>query len=185
MSHANSVAATPLNVGSTYHQTSLPSLAPARSYSPLAHPDPPMLTSSFRVSSSGHPAGSPLSTTYAAQQATPYTHPHSPTTAQPYATPTPAITPVEPAPIAPPVRPLAPYEQFTAHMTPQLARDNYGPEEMSEKILELWKNMENRDRGLWDQRYHEQMIEYEKGMDEWKRGQRKGGSSGFAAVNNR
>lgn len=83
----------------------------------------------------------------------------------------------------PPVRPPAPYEQFTAHMTPQLIDDSYSPEQMPGKIRELWDGMKADERGLWKQRYQDQMLEYEKGMDEWKREQRKVNSGGFAAVN--
>jgi hypothetical protein len=72
-----------------------------------------------------------------------------------------------------PVRPAAPYEQFTAHMMPQLIDDNYPREQMAAKIKELWDGMTTGERGLWDQRYQEQMLEYERGMDEWKREQRK------------
>jgi hypothetical protein len=82
-----------------------------------------------------------------------------------------------------PVRPPAPYEQFTAHMTPQLIDDNYPREQMPAKIRELWNGMTTGERGLWEQRYEDQMLDYEKGMDEWKREQRKVNSGGFAAVN--
>lgn len=83
----------------------------------------------------------------------------------------------------PPVRPPPPYEQFTAHMTPQLIDDNYAQDQMPAKIRELWNGMTSDERGLWDQRYKDQMLDYEKGMDEWKREQRKVNSGGFAAVN--
>ncbi len=69
-------------------------------------------------------------------------------------------------------------------MEPQLAKDNYGAEEMLDKISELWRNMSMGDRGLWDARYQEQMSEYERAMDGWKQRTRGGGSGGgFAAVN--
>lgn len=83
----------------------------------------------------------------------------------------------------PPVRPSAPYEQFTAHMTPQLIDDNYPPEQMAGKIRELWNGMTPGERGLWEQRYQDHMLDYEKGMDEWKREQRKVNSGGYAPVN--
>jgi hypothetical protein len=83
----------------------------------------------------------------------------------------------------PPVRPPAPYEQFTTHMTPQLIDDNYPPDQMSAKIKELWNGMTPNERGLWEQRYQDQMLDYEKAMDEWKREQRKVNSGGFAAAN--
>jgi hypothetical protein len=68
-------------------------------------------------------------------------------------------------------------------MMPQLIDDNYPREQMSAKIKELWDGMTPVERGLWDQRYQDQMLEYERGMDEWKREQRKVNSGGFAAVN--
>jgi hypothetical protein len=97
---------------------------------------------------------------------------------------TPAIAAAGAAIVAgPPVHPPAPYEQFTAHMTPQLFDDNYPPDQMPAKIRELWDGMTPAERGLWEQRYQDQMIDYEKGMDEWKREQRKVNSGGFGAVN--
>ena len=82
----------------------------------------------------------------------------------------------------PPVRPPPPYEQFTAHMTPQLIDDNHPPGPMPGKIRELWNGMTSAERGLWEQRYKDQMLYYEKGMDEYKR-ERKVNSGVFATVN--
>jgi hypothetical protein len=99
-------------------------------------------------------------------------------------TPIPAMAAAGPAIVSgPPVRPPTPYEQFTAHMTPQLIDDNYPPEQMPGKIRELWNGMTAAERGLWEQRYQDQMLDYEKGMDEWKREQRKLNNGGFAGVN--
>jgi hypothetical protein len=54
---------------------------------------------------------------------------------------------------------------------------------MPGKIRELWNGMTAAERGLWEQRYQDQMLDYEKGMDEWKREQRKLNNGGFAGVN--
>lgn len=83
----------------------------------------------------------------------------------------------------PPAHPPPPYDQFTEHMTPQLFDDNYPQDQMPGKIRELWNGMTPAERGLWEQRYQDQMLDYEKGMDEWKREQRKVNSGGFGAVN--
>jgi len=102
---------------------------------------------------------------------------------QHYAAPAPAPAGLESASVPPPTRPKIPYDQFTDHMTPQLINDNYTTEQLPGKIKDLWNSMTPADRGLWDQRYQEQMMEYEKAMDDWKRGQRRIASGGFAPVN--
>ena len=68
-------------------------------------------------------------------------------------------------------------------MKPQLAKENFTTEEMPAQIRAVWNEMSSEDRGLWDAQYKEQMMEYEKAMDDWKRGQRKINSAGFAPVN--
>jgi hypothetical protein len=185
MGNTSSMTATPINPG--YHQSSLPSLAPAQSHSPIAHHDPSMLNSSFRVLSSGVPVAS-VPAGYISQplgeRAHNFSHVNSTAMSQLDGNPTPTVAAASAAIVTgPPVRPPAPYEQFTAHMTPQLIDDNYPPEQMPGKIKELWNGMTSVERGLWDQRYKDQMLDYEKGMDEWKREQRKVNSGGFAAVN--
>ena len=181
MGNASSMAATPLNPA---HQSSLPNLAPAQSHSPIAHHDPSMLTSSFRVSSSGVPAGG-VPAGYTPQQVVDRAHAFSHTSHTPVSqldgTGTPATLTAGPTAVnGPPVRPAPPYEQFIAHMTPQLIEDNYPQEQMLGKIKELWDGMTPAERGLWDQRYQDQMKDYERGRDEWKREQRKVNSGGFA-----
>jgi hypothetical protein len=173
------VAATPLNPA--YHQSTLPNLAPAQSHSPIGHHDPPMLTSSFRVASSAVPAGG-VPAAFTPQPV--FSHVGHAPVSQFDGSPTPVMVTAAPATVTgPPARPAPPFEQFTAHMMPQLIDDNYPREQMSAKIKELWDGMTPVERGLWDQRYQDQMLEYERGMDEWKREQRKVNSGGFAAVN--
>lgn len=77
------------------------------------------------------------------------------------------------SPQAAPVRPRPPFEQFTDHMTPQLQADSYPPDEIIPRIKEEWANLSSEDRGLWEQRYEDQMMEYGHQMDLWKRGQRR------------
>ena len=178
------MAATPLNV--PYHQSSLPSLAPAQSHSPIAPHDPAMLTSSFRVSSTGVPAAS-IAAAFNPQQLADrphgFAHVNQGPTSQTDGGASPAMLVAGSAVAGPPVRPAPPYDQFIAHMTPQLVEDNYPPEQMAGKIKELWEGMTAGERGLWDQRYRDQMVDYEAIMDGWKREQRKINSAGFAAVN--
>lgn len=81
-------------------------------------------------------------------------------------------------------------------MRPQLEADHYPHEQVQTRIDEEWRRLSPENRELWDQRYNEQMIEYEAEMDLWKRSQRRvpgepsglstpagGRSSGFAAIN--
>jgi hypothetical protein len=140
-----------------------------------------MLTSSFRVASSAVPAGG-VPAAFTPQQV--FSHVGHASVSQFDGSPTPVMVAGAPAAVTgPPARPAPPFEQFTAHMMPQLIDDNYPREQMAAKIKELWDGMTTVERGLWDQRYQDQMLEYERGMDEWKREQRKVNSGGFAAVN--
>ena len=173
------VAATPLNAA--YHQSSLPSLAPAQSHSPTASHDPAMLTSSFRVSSTGVPAG--FNPQQLADRPHAFAHVTQGPVSQADGSVSPAILAAGPTLAGPPVRPAPPYDQFIAHMTPQLVEDNYPQDQMAGKIKELWEGMTAGERGLWDQRYRDQMVDYETAMDGWKREERKRNSGGFGAVN--
>ena len=178
------MAATPLNA--VYHQSSLPSLAPAQSHSPIAPHDPAMLTSSFRLSSTGVPAGR-VPAAFDPQQLADRPHAFANVNQGPMSqvdgSVSPAMLAAGPTLAGPPVRPAPPYDQFIAHMTPQLVEDNYPQDQMAGKIKELWEGMTAGERGLWDQRYRDQMVDYETAMDGWKREQRKMNSGGFAAVN--
>ena len=184
MGNTSSMAVTPSNP--SYHQASLPSLAPAQSHSPLAQHDPSLLTSSFRVPSSGvQAAGVPAGYTPQplGDRVHTFSHVNSAGMSQLDGNAASAMTAAGAAiATGPPVRPPPPYEQFTGHMTPQLIDDNYPPEQMSAKIRELWNGMTPAERGLWEQRYQDQMLDYEKVMDEWKREQRKVNSGSFTAV---
>lgn len=85
---------------------------------------------------------------------------------------------LSPLPPTHPSRPLPPYEQFTDHMRPQLLRDNYPRDQMDARIKLEWSELSTENKGLWEARYEEQMQEYERGMDEvrkWQRRQQAGG----------
>ena len=173
------------NHAGQYHQSSLPSLAPAHSHSPAVHNDQQLYTSSFRVASSNSHAATPTPAQYTIQQppssAPSFSQHHSPLPQQ-YSTPTPAMAPMEPnlpPLLQPPVRPRNPFDQFTEHMTPQLLDDNYTQGQLPDKIRELWNSMNAENKGLWDARYNEQMVDYERAMDDYKRG-RKHNPTGFA-----
>lgn len=71
-----------------------------------------------------------------------------------------------------PVRPSPPYNQFCEHMRPQLEADNYPREHIQSRIDEEWRKLSAENRGLWEDRYLDQMREYEEQMDVWKRAQR-------------
>jgi hypothetical protein len=92
----------------------------------------------------------------------------------------------------PPIRPEPPFDQFTEHLVPQLKADNVLPAEIGPKIKETWNEIGEVGQDPWRRKYHEEMMAYEREMDEWKRVQREGsrgnkfvnGSGpGFSAVN--
>ena len=70
-------------------------------------------------------------------------------------------------------------------MIPQLEADDYPADQINARIRQEWQNLSEENRGLWEARYGEQMIEYEREMDAWKREQRRlanvnGVGQGFA-----
>jgi hypothetical protein len=110
-------------------------------------------------------------------------------------TPAPAIpasVPVDTSLPPPPVRPTAPFDQFTAHLVPQLQADNIAAADIQPKIRETWNGIGEAGQEPWHKKYREEMVAYERAMDEWKRVQREGsrgtkfvngGGGGFSAVN--
>jgi hypothetical protein len=90
------------------------------------------------------------------------------------------------------VRPTPPFDQFTAHLVPQLQADNIPPADIQPKIRETWNGIGEAGQEPWKRKYGEEMMAYERAMDEWKRAQREGsrgtkfvngGGGGFSAVN--
>lgn len=81
-----------------------------------------------------------------------------------------------------PPRPPVPYEQFVAHMRPQLEADSYPETQIQGRIDEEWHKLSRENRKLWDERYNEQMLEYEAAMDVWRRQHRAQGHQGSQAV---
>ena len=63
-------------------------------------------------------------------------------------------------------------------MQPQLENDNYPDDQIGTRIQQEWDNLSAENRGLWDKRYEDQMMEYTAAMDDWKRLQKRlqGGS---------
>lgn len=85
-------------------------------------------------------------------------------------TPTPAVAVASQSRIiTQPHRPPVPYEQFVAHMRPQLEADSYPEAQIQGRIDEEWHKLSRDNRRLWDERYNEQMLEYETAMDVWRR----------------
>lgn len=72
-------------------------------------------------------------------------------------------------------------------MRPQLEADSYPAQLIQSRIDEEWRKLSPENRQLWDDRYNEQMMEYEASMDQWKRGKRgepaPPGAAGFPTVN--
>lgn len=58
-------------------------------------------------------------------------------------------------------------------MQPQLEADDYPPEQIGVRIQQEWDQLSAENRGLWDKRYEEQMMDYTAAMDEWKRLQKR------------
>jgi hypothetical protein len=92
----------------------------------------------------------------------------------------------------PPVRPIPPFDQFTAHLVPQLEADNIAPAEIGPKIRDTWNEIGTTGQDPWQRKYQDEMMAYERAMDEWKRMQREGSrgtkfvngsGGGFSAVN--
>ncbi|EXJ95387.1 hypothetical protein A1O1_00508 [Capronia coronata CBS 617.96] len=191
------------SISSVYQQSSLPNLAPANSsYSPAPPPiDPAAMTSSFRISSAtpqavGTPGAQPQlapeprygqSSPIAMNQhlGMPY---HGSTQPRP---PSLSSNTVDsngvgraPTVATRPERPETPYNQFTAHMRPQLEADNYPQDQIAARIKAEWENLSAENRKLWDDRYEDQMREYQAAMDAFKRASRREASSGgFSAIN--
>lgn len=76
-----------------------------------------------------------------------------------------------------PERPEAPFVQFTRHMRPQLEADDYAQHEIPTRIQTEWDGLSPENRKLWDDRYQDQMQEYEASMDLYKKASRREASS--------
>lgn len=175
----------------SYHSSGLPHIAPANDYSPAASTQAlEPHTSSFRIASSVSNATlTPLQPHPAAHQVSN----NSPTSL--HQTPAPALPPAMPLdrsmpPL--PVRPGPPFDQFTAHLIPQLQADNVPAADIEPKIRDTWIGIGEAGQEPWKRKYGEEMMTYERAMDEWKRAQREGsrgtkfvngGGGGFSAVN--
>lgn len=83
---------------------------------------------------------------------------------------------------AQPVRPSPPYLQFCEHMRPQLEADNYPREHLQSRIDEEWRKLSQENRGLWEERYNDQMRDYEDQMDIWKRTQRNANATAMRSI---
>lgn len=188
---------------SMYQAPGLPAIAPAQSFSPAAAREP-LLTSSFQTPgpaagspqqySSLHQNTFIPDTRYVHSQSSPI-HAAQPTPGQILANPVRSSSlsqsqmsqppesngvhyrrdPNPPASLAQPLRPSPPYNQFCEHMRPQLEADSYPREQIQARIDEEWRKLSPDNRALWDDRYNDQMREYEQQMDDWKRAQRRFG----------
>lgn len=185
-------SAPPVN-STLYQQSSLPAIAPASSYSPAAAREP-LLTSSFQTPASVITPAAPLGSPQYSHQAQPQpfiqdsrfgqsspsaqslhaSGPRAPIVSQPHPQPEPNGFPrTNGVQLPQPVRPKPPYEQFCDHMRPQLEADHYPREQIQTRIDDEWRRLSAENRELWDQRYNDQMLEYEAEMDTWKRMQRR------------
>lgn len=164
----------------TSFQTPVPAAASPQQYSAPQH----------FTQESHFPAAAQSSPIHNHAPAQPIIH-HPVTTRQPSGGQPPQMQPVQPVqPVEPvsngysrnevierstlgqPVRPSPPYQQFCEHMRPQLEADNYPREHIQSRIDEEWRKLSSENRGLWEDRYNEQMKDYEEQMDIWKRTQR-------------
>jgi hypothetical protein len=162
-----------------YSQPGLPSLAPANSYSPAAPRDPVPHASSFHIASTPLVADSPAYPHHTVHQQYPqdvrYPLQSSPLQHHQLIQQDHLSGPIMGqdangvAPIVPPVRPDAPFAQFHAHMRPQLEADQYPADQIDNRIEEEWKKLSDDNRALWEQRYEEQMVDYQENMDAFNR----------------
>lgn len=182
----------------TYHTSGLPHIVPANAIPPAGPAQPQEAhTAAFRVGSSAsntttptplqpHPA--PHQTRH--QPPTP-THPTSASTLLPPSTIDTSLPPQ-------PIRPIPPFDQFNAHLVPQLEADNIPAADIEPKIRETWKEIGDHGRKPWELKYRNEMMVYERETDEWKRLQKEGSrgskfangagagagaGTGFSAVN--
>ena len=175
-----------------YQQATLPSLAPANSFSPAAPHDVAMLTSSFRVNSSTSQGAANRYPPQFPDSAYPQSSPMAVNQhlGLQYQSPTrhraPSITSSNDfgsngigrsGPAVRPVHPEDPYNQFIGHMRPQLEADDYDSEQIPYKIQSEWDNLSAENRKLWEDRYNGQMTEYEAAMDAFKQARRNGAAA--------
>ncbi|RMZ83092.1 hypothetical protein DV738_g1184, partial [Chaetothyriales sp. CBS 135597] len=113
-----------------------------------------------------------------AQHQSPTSPSQGPSQSNSFTQATPPLNPV------PPVRPDPPFKQFTDHMRPQLEADDYDPKQIDSRIQSEWDRLSPENLRLWEVRYHDQMAEYTRLMDEYKRQQRQQGGS-FSESRNR
>lgn len=170
MTTASSSAAAP-------YQSGLPNLAPANSFSPAAARDNAPLTSSFHVGSTSIAADSPPQSQYGGQRYSTDSryHQHS-SPIQHHQTiyhESPANGVSQSPIMAPPTRPKPPIEQFRDHMRPQLVADSYPAEQIEDRINAEWIKLSHENRGLWEQRYEEQMMDYRAQMEQYKPARRR------------
>lgn len=175
----------------TYHNSSLPHIAPANTFSPArtAQVIEPHSSSFRATSSTSNTTQIPLQPHPAPHQA----HQQSPTPMHQTAVPALHHSTTLDISLPPqPVRPTPPFDQFTAHLVPQLEADNIPSAEIGPKIRETWNGIGEVGQEPWQRKYAEEMMIYERAMDEWKRVQREGsrgskfvngGGGGFSAVN--
>ena len=96
--------------------------------------------------------------------------------------PAPAPPPNAPPQLPQPVRPDPPFDQFTAHLIPQMQADNLPESEMRPTIRQTWNSIGEKGQWPWQEKYEKEMRAYERKMDEWKRAHREG-SRGSRFVN--
>lgn len=173
----------------SYHSSGLPHIAPASTFSPAGSTQPmDHHTSSFRLASSTSNATPTPLQAHPAQA-----HHQSPTPIHQTLTPAPPPPATMDTSLPPqPVRPTPPFDQFTAHLVPQLQADSIPPTEIGPKIKETWSEIGEAGQEPWQRKYGEEMMAYSRAMDEWKRAQREGSrgtkfvngsGGGFSAVN--
>lgn len=165
-------------IQSSYQQSGLPNLAPASSYSPAASREPAPHPSSFHVASTPLVTGSPAYSHHSIHQQYPqdigYPQQSSPLQHhQVIQDPRTTHDTNGVNSIVPPVRPDPPYAQFHAHMRPQLEADQYPSDQIDTRIEEEWKKLSDDNRQLWEQRYEEQMVDYQENMNDYNRARRR------------
>lgn len=117
---------------------------------------------------------SPAPAAASASQSGSFSHPNT-TKAEPSSFGSPAASSAPARQNLPPqpVRPSAPFKQFTDHMRPQLEADSYPDDQIESRIEQEWRDLSIENKELWQRRYAEQMMEYTVAMDDWKRSQKR------------
>ena len=77
-----------------------------------------------------------------------------------------------------PIRPRYPMQRFESAQIRQGAMQDVPANQQKSKLQQMWQDLPESERKEWEQDYNEDMIQYEREMDEYKRARKNGHSVG-------